>query len=248
MQRESPSLRSTSHGKERTLPCPVCTVCPRCLYSSRKINTFHLCDCVRRWFMDASGVLMDVLWPGSVSEVAEVFAGTGQPFSCWVPPTLHLAALPAQVLVQVSFEEGQKRNVSAEYQSERVFDCSFLSWNSRISGHKWDMSELKIPCCFLALGMQPKQCFQAGRNKMLSSDNQVSWNLPVSSCWRWGRCYFTKLAKSGSFCSHEYFLAQGSPSWQTSNLCYEISSEVKREQLESPFILEHNQQGVFGLK
>lgn len=68
--------------------------------------------------MGASGVLVDVLCDWQVqwrAVLAEALAGTLQPFSCGVPPALHLAALPVQVLVQVSFEEGQKSIVSAEY-------------------------------------------------------------------------------------------------------------------------------------
>lgn len=84
--------------------------------------------------MDASGMLVGVMRDWEVSVKGSVcrstcWSGEGQPFSCRVPPALPLSALPAQVLVQVSFEEGQKSDVSAQYQHERIFNCSFLSWN-----------------------------------------------------------------------------------------------------------------------
>lgn len=56
---------------------------------------------------------------------AEALAHEGQPFSCGVPPALPLTALPPQVLVQVSFEEGQKSDVSAQYQHEEYLTAVF---------------------------------------------------------------------------------------------------------------------------
>lgn len=86
----------------------------------------HLCDSVRRWFMDASGVLVAVLCAWEVAVKWQCSYRSAFPLQGPSCPAAHRS--PCTGAGAGVLSEGQNSDVSAKYQSERIFNCSFLSW------------------------------------------------------------------------------------------------------------------------